>query len=299
MKIIVIGSLGNISKPLTQDLVAKGHDVTVISTDTEKQTVIESIGAHAAIGRVEDLDFLVNTFSGADAVYSMVPPPNFMDPELDLKNDYKKIAHNYVQALEKSGVNRLVHLSSIGAHTNQNNGLIQSHYDAEAELSQLSEVNISFIRPTAFYYNLYNFIGGIKSMGMIASNYGADDWVSWVSPIDIASAVSEEIEKPLTGKKVIYVASEELTCNEVASILGESIGIPDLKWIRISNEQMLEGMKSFGVPLTLASGFVEMNAAMHSGELFTDYHKHKPEVLGKVKLKDFAKNFAEAYHKAL
>jgi nucleoside-diphosphate-sugar epimerase len=31
MKIIVTGSTGNISKPLTQKLVAAGHDVTVIS----------------------------------------------------------------------------------------------------------------------------------------------------------------------------------------------------------------------------------------------------------------------------
>lgn len=36
MKIIVIGSLGNISKPLTKELTGRGHSVTVISRSNEK-----------------------------------------------------------------------------------------------------------------------------------------------------------------------------------------------------------------------------------------------------------------------
>ena len=31
MKIVITGSLGNIGKPLTEELVWKGHDVTVIT----------------------------------------------------------------------------------------------------------------------------------------------------------------------------------------------------------------------------------------------------------------------------
>ena len=50
MKLVVTGSLGNISKPLTRILVEKGHDVTVISKDAEKVGQIEAVGAKAAIG---------------------------------------------------------------------------------------------------------------------------------------------------------------------------------------------------------------------------------------------------------
>ena len=41
MKIILTGSLGHISKPLTEELVKKGHAVTVISSNSEKQKEIE------------------------------------------------------------------------------------------------------------------------------------------------------------------------------------------------------------------------------------------------------------------
>ena len=48
MKIIVTGSLGHISKPLTKELVQKGHTVTVISSKPGKQKEIEALGAAAA-----------------------------------------------------------------------------------------------------------------------------------------------------------------------------------------------------------------------------------------------------------
>ena len=78
MKIIVTGSLGRISQPLTKELAQKGHTITVISSNPEKQKDIEALSATAAIGSLEDVDFLTATFTGADAVYCMVPPPTWI-----------------------------------------------------------------------------------------------------------------------------------------------------------------------------------------------------------------------------
>ncbi|MFM2304200.1 MAG: hypothetical protein RLZZ135_1610, partial [Cyanobacteriota bacterium] len=69
MKIVVTGSLGNISKPLATELVQKGHTVTTIGRNEKKQPDIEALGAIAAIGSLEDVGFLTATFTGADAVY--------------------------------------------------------------------------------------------------------------------------------------------------------------------------------------------------------------------------------------
>ncbi len=49
--------------------------------------------------------------------------------------------------------------------------------------------------------------------------------------------------------------------------------------------------------LEIAAGLVEMYAGLHSGILAEDYYQNKPKVLGKVKLEDFAKEFALAYNK--
>lgn len=117
MKITLTGSLGNIGKPLANDLILKGHEVTVISTDPGKETAIEAVGAKASIGSIEDVAFLTAAFSGADAVYLMEPPVDFFDKELDIAAYYGKLGHNFVEAVLNSGVKHVVHLSSIGAHT--------------------------------------------------------------------------------------------------------------------------------------------------------------------------------------
>jgi len=323
MKITVTGSLGHISKPLTQELVQKGHSVTVISSQPERQKDIEALGATSAIGSIEDVEFLTSTFTGADAVYCMLPPLKLLeDPNIDVRLESLKLATNYAQAIQRSGVKRVIHLSSIGAHLGKGNGLLSFHYIVEQRLKQLPpDIAITHMRPVGFYYNLYDFSEMIKGKGflegfvgklltlryygftsliqgktgIILSNYGAKDKVPWVSPIDIAAAIAEEIVTPLVGRKVRYVASEELTCNEVASLLGGAIGKPYLKWEIISDNQMLSGLKQFGLPLSLAKDIVQMNASMHSGILFEDYYRNRPDVMGKVKLKDFAKEFAASF----
>jgi hypothetical protein len=103
------------------------------------------------------------------------------------------------------------------------------------------------------------------------------------------------MEKPFEGRTIRYIASDEVSPNEVASILGEAIGKPGLKWVAIPDEQMLNGMIATGMNPTIAKGFVEMNASRHGGVLYEDYDRNRP-VLGKVKLTDFAKDFAAVYH---
>ena len=106
MKIIVTGSLGHISKPLTKELVQKGHAVTVISSKPEKQKDIETFGAKAAIGTMEDADFLTAAFRGADVIYVMeaLGTDSFFDQNLDVIAAINKIGNNYKQAIHQSGV---------------------------------------------------------------------------------------------------------------------------------------------------------------------------------------------------
>jgi uncharacterized protein YbjT (DUF2867 family) len=295
MKIILTGSLGHIGKPLTKELVKKGHAVTVISSSPDRQSEIEALGAAAAIGSLEDVDFLAGAFTGTDAVYTMVPPADYFDRRLDVTKYFRRIGNNYAQAIEKSGVKRVVHLSSVGADLDKGSGEVLSHHVVEIILNELSGVAITFIRPAGIYYNLYGFIPMIKSTGFIASNYGAEDKLIWVSPLDIAAAVAEELEAPLVGRKVRYVASDELSGDDTARVLGAAIGKPDLKWNLISDEQMQSGLEGAGMSSRNAAGLAEMFASQHKGVLTEDYYLHKPAVMGKVKTAEFAKEFAVAY----
>ncbi len=299
MKIVLTGSLGHIGKPLAQELVQKGHQVTVISSNPGKQNEIQSLGAKAAIGNIEDVEFLTTAFTGADAVYCMFAPGGFFDPNYDLMAKITQWARTYKQAILQSGVKKVVHLSSIGAHTDKNNGILAFHYRAEQILRELpADVAIKHLRPVGFYYNLLGFVNGIKMQGVIASNYGGDKKKPWVAPVDIAAVAAEELTGPFDGRTVRYIASEEISSTEIAHILGAAIGKPDLQWVLIPGKELLNRLTAFGMNPRIAEGLVEMQDSIQSGELFEDYYRHRPVVLGKTKMKDFAPEFAAAYEES-
>jgi uncharacterized protein YbjT (DUF2867 family) len=143
---------------------------------------------------------------------------------------------------------------------------------------------------------LLSFIPVIKQAGAIISNYDGDDKEPWVSPVDIAAVAARALTHPISGRMVEYIASDELSPNEVAAILGAAIGKADLQWKAIPDEQLLNGMIAGGMNQGFARGLVEMNASRRGGVLYQDYFRHRP-VLGKTKLTDFAKEFAAVYAK--
>jgi uncharacterized protein YbjT (DUF2867 family) len=292
MNIIITGSLGHISKPLAQQLLQQTHSVTIVSSNQHKQSDIEALGAKAAIGSVEDADFLSGTFGGADAVYCMTPP-NFNEP--DQVAYYERIANVYAEAIQQSGVQRVIYLSSYGAHLPSGTGFITGSYKAENILNAIPGIAITHIRPTFFYYNLLGFIPMIKTAGFIGAVYGGGDKLAMVSPADIASAIAGEITKQRSGSNILYVTSDDRTCNEVAQVLAKAIGKPNFTWNVLSPEKVLQSLQSNGIPKNAAENLVELGLAIHTGILRGDFEKHKP-FYGNTPLEEFAKEFAIAYN---
>ncbi|WP_293887767.1 MULTISPECIES: NAD(P)H-binding protein [unclassified Sphingobacterium] len=300
MKIILTGSLGNIGKPLTELLIANGHDLTVISSKQQRAAAIADLGATPAIGNINDAEFLISTFKGADAVYLMEAWEgigSLLDKNIDFMAEFKKIAHTYVKAVQQSGVKNIIHLSSVGAHSAEGTGSLLVHHNVENILGTLPEdVSIKFLRPVGFFTNIYRWLPMIKSDGAIIQSYGGSKKEPWVSPVDIAITIAEEMEKPFTGRTVQYIASEEVSPDEIAAALGKAIGKTDLQWKIIPAEQLLDQMLSAGVNQWIAEGLIAMQQAQSDGSLYEDYYRNKPK-LGTTKLKDFSKEFAVVYNK--
>nr|WP_068890963.1 NAD(P)H-binding protein [Pedobacter panaciterrae] len=292
MKITLTGSLGNIGSPLAKQLIENGHEVTVISHNPERKKDIEALGAIAAIGSVEDPGFLASKFDGSDAVFVMIPP-NYTTS--DAIAYYRSVGNSYAHAIKQANVKRVVHLSSWGAHLKEGTGFIVGSHEVEVILDEIPDIQLTHLRPGSFYYNMYSFMDMIKHVGFIGSNYGGEDQIVMVSPYDIADAAVDELTSK-TSVKVRYVASEDITGNEVARILGLAIGKPDLKWVTFSDEQTQNGLEQAGVPKYVAKKLVELGASIHNGKMREDYDLHRPEP-GQVKMNDFAREFAVAYSK--
>jgi len=295
MSIILAGSLGNTSKPLAELLVKAGHPVTVISGKAARKPDIEAIGAVAAIGSLEDSDFLATVFVGAKAVYAMVPPKH---DEPDNTAYYIRIAKSYAQAIRLSGVKKIVLLSGYGADLPNGTGPIVGMHQVEKILSEIDGIFLSTLRVGYFYTNfIHHFKSSIKQAGFIGSNYGGSDRLLLVHASDIAVAASEELlSVPSIDVKIRYVVSDECTADEIAAALGQAINLPDLKWVTFTNEQIVQGMLQRGLPASVAASVAEMGAAIHSGALNAHYDSVPRIQLGKVKLNDYAVEFAVAFN---
>jgi uncharacterized protein YbjT (DUF2867 family) len=295
MQYTLIGSLGNITKPLASTLIAAGHGVTIVSSSQERAAAITALGATAAIGTIEDIPFLTKVFTGKDAIYTMIPP---MPNPTNWKEEIHGIGKNFAAAIRASGVQKIVNLSSIGADLPEECGPVTGIHFAELELNALPNIDIKHLRPAYFYPNLFHSIGMIKHAGFYGNNFGGDTLLPLTHPNDIAAAAAEELTGlSFTGISIRYIVSDERTSRQIAAVLGAAIGKPELPYVEFKDEDALNGAIQAGLPEEIARNYTEMGVAVRTGKMASDFLKN-PVVTGKTKLEDFAKEFAAVYAKA-
>lgn len=293
MKITITGSLGNISAPLTQKLVAQGHQVNVISSNANKAEGIKKLQATPLIGSVEDYEFVKRSFEGSDAVYLMIPP-NFSAP--DYKAFTLAVGKNYARAIQETGISYAVNLSSSGSPL-AGQPPLENYQNLETFLDELPSLNVLHLRPGGFYSNFYGSIGLIKYQGIIGNNFGDHVDLVLSHPEDIADAAAAAFSNlSFTGKNVQYIVSDTKNGRQIAHILGAAIGKPDLTWVPFTDEQLLQGLMQNGFSKEAAQHYiVDMGIAIREGLLAAHYAQHAKDVTGSRNFTAFAEQFARVY----
>ena len=108
------------------------------------------------------------------------------------------------------------------------------------------------------------------------------------------AALDELVNLSFNGNSVRYVVSDERTGNEVAAVIGKTLG-KEIPWVVFTDDQLLKGLTDAGLSQTHAKAFVQMGAAQRTGVLLEDFNKNKP-AFSKTKLEDFAKEFKAAFN---
>ena len=295
MKYIITGAAGHISGPLTEKLLEANHEVTLIGRDAGKLEKYRENGAKIAAGSVDDAAFLEGVFRGADAAYLMIP----QNPETDdFRGFQQRVAENYVQALKTNGIKKVVVLSSIGAHMGKGAGPVDGvAYLEQIITRELPSVDVVFLRPSYFFYNLFQQAGLIKNMNIMGGNFNfTDEKMVLTHTSDIVVVAFEQLNNlDFTGKTVKYIASDERSTEEIREELAKASGKPETPWIQFSDEQAYGGMLQAGVKPSLAKDYTDMGRALREGKMQEEYWKNRPSSLGRIKLKEFAQEFAAVY----
>lgn len=294
MKITLLGSLGHINQHVIPELIKQGHEVTVVSHSDKRTAEIESLGAHAAIGSMSDIEFLSAAFAGADEVYLMISGDVGRDG--NPVESARQQAEIFKTAITQAGVKRVVDLSSVGADQGPEVGGLYVYHVIEDVLKELPDVLYTFVRPTGFYTNLLTKIPLLKEKHIIVESRGAEVESYWVAPEDIAQVVLKALLTPTKENRVMYATSDRVKGAELVQYIADEIQMPDLKWVEISDQEMEQSLAA-NMPAPLAKAFTTMYAQERTPEFYADLHKQNPQ-LGQVKMGDFMKTFGEIYRQA-
>jgi uncharacterized protein YbjT (DUF2867 family) len=284
--IVITGATGNIGSKLTSFLLSEGHKVRCIARTAGK--LGQLAGAEAAPGSLEDTAFLARAFSGASAVFAMIPP-SYAAP--DFRAYQNTIGASIAEALVKAGVKHVVNLSSQGANLPGGTGLIKGLHDQENRLDSLGGVNVLHMRPAYFMENLLAYVDMIRKMNIIGSAIRGDLAFAMVATKDIAKFAADRlVKKDFSGKSVRdLLGQRDLSMNEATGIIGRKINRPDLKYVQFSYEEAEKALAGAGFSGDVSRLFTEMVRALNGG-LLSNLPRSKENTTG-TPIEEFAEVF--------
>jgi uncharacterized protein YbjT (DUF2867 family) len=289
----ITGATGNIGGQSADILLAKGEKVRVIGRNAARLQRFVDRGAEAAVGDLHDNAFVTKAFTGATAVFAMIPPDLTVP---DLRAYQNGIGESIVTAIRNSGVRYVVSLSSQGAELPDGTGPILGLRDQEVRLNRLEGVNILHLRPTYFMENLLMNIPLIDHAGIAGSAVRGDLPFAMIATQDVAAHLADRLVRcDFEGKQVQdLLGQRDLSLDEAIAVIGSRIGIPDLKYVQFPYEDAAKGMREMGISPNVVGHFIEMSTALNNG-LFAVNRLRTPDNTTPTSIEEFAVIFAAAY----
>lgn len=203
-------------------------------------------------------------------------------------------------AIAAAGVERVVNLSSIGAHLPAGTGPIVTLHQQEQRLNQVRDLQLLHLRPGYFFENHLNGIALIQAYGVYSDMIAADVPVPSVSTQDIAAVAARELVAPSSRarQEVLHLRAEQLyTPAQATAVLGQAIDKPDLKYVQVEPAEAKAGMVQLGISPAMADLLAEMSRAIAHPAFMAEMFAGRTEV-APTRLEEFAPTFRVAYDSA-
>ncbi len=286
--IAITGATGNIGSRLAGELLLKNEKIRCIARGRQKLETLAGRGAETAVVDLTETDALAAAFSGADAVFAMIPPHY---GAADFRAYQNKVGQSIADAVVRAGVRAVVNLSSQGAHLSDGTGPIKGLYDQEQRLNRIRQVDILHLRPTYFMENFLVNIGTIRDHNVIVGALEPDLKLPMIATKDIARLAAARLAKrDFSGKTVSdLLGQRDLSMNEAARIIGAKSGRPDLRYVPSSYEETEKALSAMGISADAARLFVEMLRAFNDGLIRS---RRTTENTTETPFEDFAEVFA-------
>ncbi len=263
---VITGASGNTGSIVAEKLLAKGQPVRVLGRSADRLQPLADKGAQVFVCDLTDTETLTKSFTGARAVYAMIPPSMTSQ---DYRAEQDSVTESIVTAIENAKVPYAVTLSSVGADKSEGTGPIAGLRYLEQRLNRIGGLNVLHLRPGYFMENTLAQIGIIKAMGVTAGPVRSDVRLPMIATRDIAAAAADALLKldfrPEETRELL--GQRDISYGEAAQVIGNAIGDPDLAYVELPNEQVRAAFMQMGMSPNIADLILEMSTALNEGRV--------------------------------
>lgn len=261
---VVLGASGHTGSVVAQNLLKKREKVRAVGRSKDRLTQFTSQGAEAFVADATDAQALTKAFQGARAVYALVPPNMSTD---NFRAYQDRVTEAIAKALETAGVTHVVALSSIGADKESQTGPVVGLHQLETRLNRIHGLNVLHLRAGYFMENTLPQANLIRNLGKAAGPVRADLPLPMIATRDIGAFAADALSKlQFSGKQTRELQGQrDISYSEVARIIGSAIGKPDLTYVQLPDDQMIQGMTQMGMSRNIAELLIEMSHALNRG----------------------------------
>lgn len=262
----IVGATGHTGRIVAERLLEEGREVRAAGRSEERLRPLAERGAEPFVGGIEDPEFAVRAFDGADAVYSMIPP-NYAAP--DVRAWQGQVSRAIAEGLRESEVTHVVNLSSVGAQHAEGTGPIAGLHEHEQRLNAIDGLHVLHLRPAWFMENFYAALDGIRAMGALAMPVRRDVPVAMIATRDIGEEAARRLlALDFEGKGFQeLLGPREVTLEQAAEVIGSALGRPGLPYVEASREQAREALAGQGFSETAIRTLLEMYDAFNAGRI--------------------------------
>lgn len=270
-----------------------GQEVRALGRSEAKLSELASAGAQLRVGDVADHAFLADAFTGAGAIYTLLPH----DPRsAHYHAEQDRQGEAIVAAVRAAGVPHVVCLSSVGADLPSGTGFIASLHAQEQRLRALGDTNVLVLRAGAFFENFYEVVDVIRHQGVNADAVAPDAPIPMIATRDVAEVAARALAARDWRGFVVreLLGQRDLSYAEATRIVGERIGVPALEYVQLSDAQMAGALIQMGVSESFAALHVECARALSEGTV-RSREGRTPQNTTPTRFEDFADELAQAY----
>ena len=291
---IITGATGHTGSIAAEKLLAAGAKVRVIGREAKRLERFSRAGAEAVVADMTDAAALEAAFSGARAVYAVMPP-NLSAP--DVRAYQERLTDSLASAIRNNGVGYVVALSSTGADKTYGTGPVLGVHSLEKKLESIDGLNTLSLRCGYFLENLLPQIGIIQSLGFMAGPIRPDVPLPMIATSDIGDVAAESLAKlDFVGMQTLeLLGARHVTNTEAAKIIGTAIGKPDLAYRQVPASALKPAMMQMGMSSDMVDQLMEMSEALNTGHMKSQ-EPRSPRNTTATTLETFvAEVFAPAY----